>query len=259
MPPSGPGSARLASVESLLRDLGPRLRRAEWPLEVPGRSPTGLAELDRLLGGGFPAGRIGEIAGPASSGRTSLLLRLLAATTAGGESVALVDGANAFDPASASGAGVDLTRTLWARPPAPAEALHAAEILLRAGGFALVTLDLTARIPRPPAAARIPRSPAAARIPRPPAAARIPWLPPTAHWLRLVRAAAASRTALVVLTSHARLVGACADLALELHPLRPRFRGTPALLDGAEMEAALVRHRGGPEGAVRLRLHPAPP
>ena len=241
MPPSGPGSARLASVESLLRDLGPRLRRAESPLEAPRRWPTGLAELDRLLGGGFPAGRIGEISGPASSGRTSLLLCLLAATTAGGESVALVDGADAFDPASASGAGVDLTRTLWARPPAPAEALHAAEILLRAGGFALVTLDLTARIPRPPAAARI------------------PWLPPTAHWLRLVRAAAASRTALVVLTSNARLVGTCADLALELHPLRPRFRGTPALLDGAEMEAALVRHRGGPEGAVRLRLHPAPP
>ena len=104
MPPSGPGSARLASVESLLRDLGPRLRRAESPLEAPRRWPTGLAELDRLLGGGFPAGRIGEIAGPASSGRTSLLLRLLAATTAGGESVALVDGANAFDPASASGA-----------------------------------------------------------------------------------------------------------------------------------------------------------
>jgi len=232
MPPSGPGSARLASVESLLRDLGPRLRRAESPLEAPRRWPTGLAELDRLLGGGFPAGRIGEIAGPASSGRTSLLLRLLAATTAGGESVALVDGADAFDPASASGAGVDLARTLWARPPAPAEALRAAEILLRAGGFALVTLDLTARIPR---------------------------RPPTAHWLRLVRAAAASRTALVVLTSNARLVGTCADLALELHPLRPRFRGTPALLDGAEVEAALVRHRGGPEGAVRLRLHPAPP
>lgn len=232
MPPPGSGSARLASVESLLRDLGPRLRRAESPLEAPRRWPTGLAELDRLLGGGFPAGRIGEIAGPASSGRTSLLLRLLAATTAGGESVALVDGADAFDPVSASGAGVDLDRTLWARPPAPAEALRAVEILLRAGGFALVTLDLTARIPR---------------------------LPPTAHWLRLVRAAAASRTALVVLTSNVRLVGTCADLALELHPLRPRFRGTPALLDGAEVEAALVRHRGGPEGAVRLRLHPAPP
>jgi hypothetical protein len=75
----------------------------------------------------------------------------------------------------------------------------------------------------------------------------------------VVGGAAASRTALVVLTSNVRLVGTCADLALELHPLRPRFRGTPALLDGAEVEAALVRHRGGPEGAVRLRLHPAPP
>jgi hypothetical protein len=232
MPPSGPGSARLASLESLLRDLGPRLRRAESPLEAPHRWPTGLAELDRLLGGGFPAGRIGEIAGPASSGRTSLLLRLLAATTAEGESVALVDGADAFDPVSASGAGVDLTRILWARPPAAAEALRAAEILLRAGGFALVTLDLTTRIQR---------------------------LPTTVHWLRLVRAAAASRTALVVLTSNARLAGACADLALELHPLQPRFSGTPTLLDGAEVEASLVRHRSGPEGAVRLRLHPAPP
>jgi hypothetical protein len=168
---------------------------------------------------------------------------------------------------------------LWARPPAPAEALRAAEILLRAGGFALVTLDLTRcgaqngstnAQPlavesefRPEGAQQHGSAQIGARSLAPASSLRLrragPNLRATTLWLRLVRAAAASHTALVVLTSNARLVGTCADLALELHPLRPHFRGTPTLLDGAEVEAALVRHRGGPEGAVRLRLHPAPP
>ncbi len=233
MPPSSSGAARSASVEALLRDLGPRVRRAEAPREAPRRWPTGFDPLDRMLCGGFPEGRIGEVSGPASSGRTSLALSLLAATTGCGEHVAVVDAADAFDPASAAGAGVALERTLWVRPPEPARAWRAAEIVLRAGGFALVELDLSASEGRPR-------------------------LPGTARWLRLARAAAATRTTLVVLTSERRLAGAHADLALELRSLRPRFGGMPLLLEGAETEAALVRHRGGPEGTVRLCLRSAP-
>lgn len=230
MPPRTVG---LASLEALLRDLGPRARvvRGCAVPEEPRRWPTGFAPLDRLLGGGFAAGYIGEIAGPASSGRTALALGLLAGATARDESVALVDGADSFDPTSAAAAGVDLARTLWVRAPALSESLRAADILLRAGGFALVVLDLARRLERAPA---------------------------PHHWLRLVRAAAATRTALVVLSADARRVGSHADLALEMRPLRPRFEGTPALLTGLETEVAVVRHRHGPQGSLRLRLRSVP-
>jgi len=72
-----------ARIEALLRDLGSRLRRGgshEAARQASGgrRHATGLADVDALIGGGFPAGRLCEIAGPLSSGRTSLALALLA-------------------------------------------------------------------------------------------------------------------------------------------------------------------------------------
>jgi hypothetical protein len=233
MPPNGPATARRASVEALLCELGSRARvvRGQAPPEGLRRWPTGLAPLDRLLGGGFAEGRVGEIAGPASSGRTALALGLLAAATAREETVAVVDAADAFDPASAAGAGVDLGRTLWVRASALSEGLRASEILLRAGGFALVTLDLARRLERAPA---------------------------PHHWLRLVRAAAATRTTLVVLSDDVRRVGSHADLALEMRRLRPRFEGSPPLLTGLETEVVVARHRRGPEGSVRLHFRGAP-
>src|SRR5687767_6070173 len=69
---------------------------------------TGVAGCDRALAGGLPRGQLSEIVGPASSGRTSLLLQLMAAATARGELVALVDALDRFDPASADAAGVVL-------------------------------------------------------------------------------------------------------------------------------------------------------
>jgi recombination protein RecA len=107
-----------------------------------GDPPTGIPDLDRLLEGGFPHGRLSEIAGPLSSGRTSLALCLLARATRAGEMVAVVDAADAFDPASAQAAGARLDRVLWARAPGWREALRSAERLLEAHGFALVLLDL---------------------------------------------------------------------------------------------------------------------
>src|SRR5215510_11635344 len=63
----------------------------------------------------FPAGLLSEIVGPWSSGGTSLLLALIARITTSGHHAALVDGADAFDPASAMAAGVDLARILWVK------------------------------------------------------------------------------------------------------------------------------------------------
>jgi hypothetical protein len=222
------------AVAALLNDLGPSLRRSAelGAAEPPARRPSGITPLDRLLDGGFPCGRLSEVAGPISSGRTSLALALLATTTRAGESAAWVDTADAFDPRSAAATDADLARLLWARAPHSRDALRAAELLVAAGGFALVVVDLAGGAGPVPAG----------------------------RWLRLARVAAGTRTALVVLAGGARAVGPHADLALELHAARPRFAGTPALLEAVETEARLVRNRGGAVGGVAaLRFQLCPP
>ena len=123
---------------------------------------TGLTSLDQQLGGGLPLGHFSEVVGPRSSGRTSLLMAMLAATTARGELAALVDTFDMFDVESMAAAGVRLDRLLWVRgetstaafPPLTAgrrqpgadraieRALKATNLILQAGGLSLVSLDL---------------------------------------------------------------------------------------------------------------------
>ena len=113
--------------------------------------PTGVGEIDAATGG-LPRGCLTEIYGPASSGRTSLLVSILAQATAREEVCALIDAEDAFDPWSAEAAGVRLDRLLWVRCSHNAEhALKAADLLIQGGGFGLVTLDLG---DTPPAIAR---------------------------------------------------------------------------------------------------------
>jgi RecA/RadA recombinase len=118
--------------------------------------PSGIPALDEALGGGWQAGEISEIAGTRSSGRTGTMLRAMAAATARGDLVGLVDAFDRFDAASAAAAGVDLARVLWVRGPvctveqaSPAlldraihHAIRAFDLILRAGGYALAVLDL---------------------------------------------------------------------------------------------------------------------
>ncbi len=100
----------------------------------------------------LPRGGLTEIYGPASSGRTSLLVSILAEATARQEICALVDAEDAFDPASAALAGVALDRLIWVRSAHNAEhALKATDLLIQGGGFGLVALDLG---DTPPATAR---------------------------------------------------------------------------------------------------------
>lgn len=228
MPPYGSASA----LDALLSDLGSRLRRGgQLEVERGGRERarrcgTGFAEVDRLLGGGFPRGRMSEIAGPPSSGRTSLALGLLATVTGAGETAALVDRADAFDPASAEAAGVDLERVLWLRARDPGDALRCIERLLQTDGFALVVLDETT------ATTALPSTTA----------------------LRLSRLTAGGDAALVLL-GRERLAGPHAEIALELRPGAARFAGTPALLEELEIGVHLTRHRTAPAGrTVSLRL-----
>src|SRR5881628_15317 len=119
-------------------------------------APTGLPMLDARLGGGLPRGQLSEVVGPRSSGRTSLLHQMLAAATARGELVALVDALDMFDIESASAAGIHLDRLLWIRghvvsnpgmcrdmnQRALEQTLRAFTLVLQAGNFGLVAFDV---------------------------------------------------------------------------------------------------------------------
>jgi recA bacterial DNA recombination protein len=103
---------------------------------------TGITALDAVVGG-LPRSGITEIFGPASSGRTSVLLGSLAWATTHEEVCALVDTNDTLDPESAVAAGVDLERLLWIRCNGKLEhAFKAIDLLLQGGGFGLVVLDL---------------------------------------------------------------------------------------------------------------------
>ena len=92
---------------------------------------------------GLPEGAITEMSGVRSSGRTTMLQASLAAATGMGELCAVVDGSDAFDPASATSAGVRLERLLWVQCHHDVkDTLQAADMILHGGGFRLVVLDL---------------------------------------------------------------------------------------------------------------------
>jgi hypothetical protein len=183
----------------------------------PETIPTGIPQVDKLTGG-VPRGGLTEIFGPASSGRTSLLLALLAQTTGREEVCALVDANDAFDPHSAAAAGVDLKRMLWVRCGREVssssslvsrknrvsaekretrneklasikQALRAIDLLLQAGGFGLVAMDLG---DIPAAIAR--------RV-------------PLTSWFRFRRAVENTATALVIIEQEAS-AKSCASLVL---------------------------------------------
>jgi len=131
------GAALRRQFESVLG--GP----LEWQARpAPEMARTGVHEVDAATGG-LPRGCLTEIHGAASSGRTSLLLSVLAEATGREEACALVDAEDGFDPVRAAAAGVRLNRLLWVRCAHNAEhALKAADLLIQGGGFGLVVMDL---------------------------------------------------------------------------------------------------------------------
>jgi hypothetical protein len=121
---------------------------------TPARVGSGRTD---LLLDAFPRDGSARSSVPGPRGQRVLLLALIARTTASGHHAALVDGADAFDPASAMAAGVDLSRLLWVKCGGRLRrAFSAADLLVRCPGFALVALDLgdaslVRREPIPPA------------------------------------------------------------------------------------------------------------
>jgi hypothetical protein len=235
----------LAVLESALRarQLDRTLTTALPPLDrtdAAAMAPTGVASLDACLRGGLPRGHLSELAGPCSSGRTTLLLASLAAATRRGEIAAIVDSFDRLDVASAAAAGVDLERLLWIRGDtactsgaladrAVDRALKAVNLVLQAGGFGVVALDLA---DLPPLALR-----------------RIPFT----TWLRLQRIVEGRDTAclLVVPQPVARSAGGV-TLALGATAVWAGESDRSRRLDGMRVRTRVISPRRRVEGDLEI-------
>lgn len=112
--------------------------------------PTGALALDAALGiGGVPRGRIIEIYGPESSGKTTLSLEILAEAQAAGGVVAFIDAEHALDPAYAARIGVDIDEVLISQPDTGEQALEICDMLVRSGAIDAIVIDsVAALVPR---------------------------------------------------------------------------------------------------------------
>ena len=109
--------------------------------------PTGSLALDAALGiGGVPRGRIVEIYGPESSGKTTLSLEILAEAQAMGGVVAFIDAEHALDPGYAARIGVDIDEVLISQPDTGEQALEICDMLVRSGAIDVVVVDSVAAL-----------------------------------------------------------------------------------------------------------------
>jgi hypothetical protein len=236
----------MAAVEAALR--ARKLDRTlTTALPVPGYAETAVAgtaveSLDRCLGGGLPRGQLSEIVGPRSSGRTALLLQLLAAATERGELVAIVDTYDCLDVASVAAAGVALDRLLWVRgrtaplslaDQAIERALKALNLVLQARGFGVVAIDAT----------DVPIA----------ALHRLPFT----TWLRIQRTIEGSDTACVLLGTRplARSAGGL-TLSLTCHPQWDGAAARSRRLAGTEISVRVISPRRRLDAEVALRAVP---
>ncbi len=110
------------------------------------RFPSGSLSLDIALGGGFPVGRIIEIYGPESSGKTTLSLHAIAEIQKRGGKAAFIDAEHALDTSYAKKIGVDVDNLLVAQPDDGEQALEITETLVRSGGIDLIVIDSVAAL-----------------------------------------------------------------------------------------------------------------
>jgi recombination protein RecA len=108
--------------------------------------PTGSLSLDIALGGGIPKGRIIEIYGPESSGKTTLTLHAVAEVQKSGGVAAFIDAEHALDPAYAKRLGVDIDKLLVSQPDSGEQALEIVETLVRSNAVDIVVIDSVAAL-----------------------------------------------------------------------------------------------------------------
>jgi hypothetical protein len=217
--------------------------------------PTDVDTLDRRLGGGFPRGQLSELVGARTSGRTSVLIQMIAAATRRGELVAVIDALDMLDVASLEAAGVLLERLLWIRghvavhpggardhnQRAMEQAVRALALVLQAGNFGLVVLDVAE---------------APLEVVR-----RLPFT----TWLRLQRMVEGTQT-IALLVGRVPMARSSAGLTVKLDariaeaPARragedlPRVGGVSHLLPRLEIEGRIVRARVGGPGEMTARF-----
>ena len=104
--------------------------------------PTGSIALDSALGvGGLPRGRIVEIYGPESSGKTTIALHAIASAQAAGGVAAFVDAEHALDPVYAQALGVDIDALLVSQPDTGEQALEITDMLIRSGSIDVIVVE----------------------------------------------------------------------------------------------------------------------
>src|SRR3990167_5190105 len=109
--------------------------------------PTGSLSLDRALGiGGLPKGRIVEIYGPESSGKTTLSLQVIASCQKMGGTAAFIDAEHALDPAYAKRLGVKIDDLLISQPDTGEQALEIADMLVRSSAIDIIVIDSVAAL-----------------------------------------------------------------------------------------------------------------
>ena len=108
--------------------------------------PSGSLSLDLALGGGYPKGRIIEIYGPESSGKTTLTLHAIAEMQKQGGTAAFIDAEHALDPAYAKRLGVDTDNLLVSQPDNGEQALEIVETLVRSNAVDLIVVDSVAAL-----------------------------------------------------------------------------------------------------------------
>lgn len=108
--------------------------------------PTGSIGLDLALGGGIPKGRIIEVYGPESSGKTTLCLHAVAEVQKSGGTAAYVDAEHALDPAYAKRLGVDTDKLLISQPDSGEQALEVVETLVRSNAVDIIVVDSVAAL-----------------------------------------------------------------------------------------------------------------
>ena len=220
------------------------LPKQQTPDHLP--AATGHERLDTQLNGGLPRGHISEIAGPESSGRTTLIFSLLARATQLGEVAAYIDATNCLDPRSALAAGINLDRLLWVRcasgerPRYEQVALkqqtgdhawQAANLVASAGGFGVIAIDLGGLSLRK----------------------QREWQ--SRQWVRLKHAIEHTSTALVLL-SERRLAGSIAGVSLELSRKEVRWegeRGASLLLDWLAFQVDVIRAAHGSKRLLEIQ------
>ena len=140
-------------VEALIRDIetqwgkGALMCLGDNPIEDVDTISTGSLSLDIALGiGGLPAGRVVEIYGPESSGKTTLTLHAIADCQRNGGVAAFVDAEHALDPLYAQKLGVDIDKLLVSQPDTGEQALEITDMLVRSGAIDLVVIDSVAAL-----------------------------------------------------------------------------------------------------------------